>query len=165
MKILHKASTGAVLAGMLAGAAGGFIGSFSKIGGEVVYPPRPDAKISPPALLAEKIVGHPLDPATQGTVSAAVHFTFGTLGGALYGVAGEFAPIVRIGFGAGFGVVMQLMTHETLVPLAGLDQPPTEQPFRDHASELFTHILYGITVEGGRRMLRAKFKAPVAERA
>jgi putative membrane protein len=162
MKIFHKATTQAVLAGMLAGAVGGLVGSFSKIGGEVVYPPRPDAKISPPALLAQNLVGHPLPPAQQEIVSAAVHFGFGTVTGAFYGAAAEFAPIVKIGFGMGFGLVLQVMTHETLVPLAGLDKPPLEQPFRDHASEIFTHLIYGLTVEAIRRMLRAKMKAPEA---
>jgi putative membrane protein len=156
MKIFRSATAQAVLAGMLAGAVGGFVGSFSKIGGEVLYPPRPDAKISPPALLAQKIVGHPLPPATQELISASVHFGFGTLTGAAYGAAAEFAPIVKIGVGLGFGLVLQIFTHETLVPLAGLDQAPWDQPFRDHASEIFTHLLYGITVEGIRRMIRAK---------
>jgi putative membrane protein len=161
INIFRKATTQAVLAGMLAGALGGFVGSFSKIGGEVVYPPRPYARISPPALLAEHIVGHPLAPAQASVVSAAVHFGFGTVIGAVYGIAGEFAPIVRVGFGTGFGLVLQIMTHETLVPLAGLDQPPLQQPFRDHASEILTHLLYGLTVEAIRRMIRAKIKTKI----
>jgi putative membrane protein len=158
MKIVQRATTQAVMAGVLAGAVGGFVGSFSKIGGEVVYPPRPNAKISPPALFAEHIAGHPLDPGQQQLVSAAIHFGFGTVTGAIYGAAAEFAPIVKIGFGAGFALVLQVTTHESMLPLLGLDDPPWKQPFRDQAGEIFTHLIYGVTVEAIRRMIRARMK-------
>ena len=86
----------------------------------------------------------------------AIHFTFGALTGAIYTIAAEALPIVTTGYGSVFGVILQLFTHETLVPAAHLDVPAPQQPAREHLSELFTHILYGVATEATRRILRKR---------
>jgi putative membrane protein len=86
----------------------------------------------------------------------AIHFLFGAMTGAVYGATAEFAPLVTAGYGSAFGVVLQLMTHETLVPATGLDKPAMEQPLREHTSELLTHVVYGLATEGVRRAVRAR---------
>ena len=65
-------------------------------------------------------------------------------------------PIVTAGYGAAFGFVFQFFTHESLVPLAGLDVPPWQQPLREHTSEFFTHVLYGVATEVTRRAVRRR---------
>ncbi len=132
------------------------MGSAAKIAGEVIYNPRTQGQTSPPVVLAQKVLGHPLHKHQQSITEQSIHYVFGGATGAIYGAAAEFAPVVTIGFGAAFGVVLQLLTHETLVPAAGLDVPASQQPAREHLSELFTHILYGATTEVVRRVVRRK---------
>ncbi len=142
--------------GLLAGALGGIVGSGAKIVGELIYPPRTLGQVPPPVILAERLAGHPLTPSEQNRDMQIIHFIFGSATGAIYGAAAEFAPIVTTGFGSAFGFVFQFFTHESLVPLAGLDVPPWHQPLREHTSEFFTHILYGVATEVTRRTVRRR---------
>ena len=145
-----------VAKGLLAGLIGGLVGSAAKTVGEIIYNPRTQGQTSPPVLLAQKALGHPLNKHDQTIAEQTIHYVFGGATGAIYGVAAEFAPVVTTGYGAAFGVVLQLLTHETLVPAAGLDVPAPQQPAREHLSELFTHILYGVSTEVVRRVVRRK---------
>ena len=142
--------------GLLAGALGGLVGSGAKIVGELVYPPRTLGQVPPPVILAERMAGHPLTKAQANTSMQAIHFIFGTSVGAVYGAAAEFAPIVTAGYGAAFGFVFQFFTHESLVPLAGRDVPPWQQPLREHSSEFFTPVLSGVATEVTRRAVRRR---------
>jgi putative membrane protein len=143
-----------VLAGVFAGAIGGIAGSAAKIAGEAVYPPRTLGQTPPPIVLAERIAGHPLSARTQLIAMEAIHWTFGAAVGAVYGGVGEVFPLVRVGYGIVFGLVLQLFTHESLVPLMGLDRPPWQQPLREHTSEFLTHGCYGLATEIVRRLVR-----------
>jgi putative membrane protein len=141
--------------GIIIGLVAGLVGSAVKVAAEAVYEPRTLGQTPPPLVLAERIAGHPLAHPTA-TIQA-IHYTFGALTGAVYGAAAEVAPIVTVGFGSVFGIVLQLCTHETLVPMAGLDKPAPQQPMREHLSEFFSHILFGIGTEATRRILRKRF--------
>ena len=156
MALRNSAASRNLAKGLLAGALGGIVGSGAKIVGELIYPPRTLGQVPPPVLLAERIAGHPLSPSQQNTSMQVIHFIFGTSVGAVYGAAAEFAPIVTAGYGAAFGFVFQFFTHESLVPLAGLDVPPWQQPLREHTSEFFTHVLYGVATEATRRAVRKR---------
>ena len=155
-KTTHKNISRSVAKGLLAGLIGGLVGSAAKVVGEIIYNPRTQGQTSPPVLLAERVLGRPLDKHQQKLAEQSIHYVFGGATGAIYGVAAEFAPIVTFGYGAAFGVVLQLFTHETLVPAAGLDVPAPQQPAREHLSEFFTHILYGVATEVTRRVVRKK---------
>ena len=142
--------------GLLAGMLGGLVGSGAKIVGELIYTPRTLRQVPPPVILAERIAGHPLSHVQQNVSMQAIHFVFGATTGAIYGAAAEFLPIVTAGYGAAFGFVLQFFTHESLVPLAGLDVPPLQQPLREHTSEFFTHVLYGVATDLTRRAVRKR---------
>ncbi len=148
--------------GLAAGLIGGAVGSALKLVGEKVYPPRTQGQEPPPAVLAEKIAGHPLSDSQRAAASQGFHWTFGSLTGAAYGALAEVAPIVTVGYGGGFAVVLLLLTHESTLPLLGLDKPPTQQPAREHLSEFATHLLYGFGTEGTRRLLRRLAKTHLA---
>jgi putative membrane protein len=142
--------------GLLAGLIGGLVGSAAKVVGEMIYNPRTEGQVSPPVVLAERLAGRSLSKKEQSIAENGIHYFFGGATGAVYGAAAEFVPVVTAGYGAAFGVVLQLLTHETLVPAAGLDKPAPQQPAREHLSEMFTHILYGVSTEAVRRVLRRK---------
>ena len=152
----------AILAGILAGALGGVAGSAAKIASEAIYPPRTLGQTPPPVVLAERIAGHPLSKHEQFVSMEAIHWTFGAAAGAVYGGVAEVIPVVRIGYGIVFGLVLQLFTHESTVPLLGLDKPPLEQPVREHASEFVSHACYGLATEVVRRLVRRKLGPPTS---
>lgn len=152
----RKSRSRSIAKGLLAGLLGGLAGSVAKIAGEMLYNPRTEGQVPPPVVLARRVVGHPLSHAQELVAMNAIHFTFGAATGAIYGAAAEVAPIVTAGYGSVFGIVLQLCTHETLVPAAGLDKPAPQQPAREHLSELFTHVLYGVATEAVRRIVRKK---------
>jgi putative membrane protein len=153
---IRRATTATILAGLLAGGIGGIAGSAAKIASEAVYPPRTLGQTPPPVVLAERIAGHPLSPRQQLVSMEAIHWTFGVAAGAIYGGAAEVVPLVRIGYGVVFGLVLQLFTHESTVPLLGLDKPPLQQPLREHASEFVSHGFYGLATEIVRRLVRRR---------
>jgi putative membrane protein len=155
MDLVNHSRTRSIAKGLAIGLVAGLVGSVAKVAGEAIYEPRTLGQTPPPLVLAEELAGHPISHPTA--VIQGIHYTFGALTGALYGAAAEVLPVVTAGYGSAFGVVLQLFTHETLVPLAGLDVPPTQQPAREHLSEFFSHILYGVATEAVRRFLRRRF--------
>ena len=139
--------------GLLAGLIGGLAGSGAKLIGEAIYPPRTLGQEAPPALLVEKVVGHPIDKTQKTLVSQAFHWSLGSGLGAAYGAAAEVVPQVTVLSGVGFGLAVLLGTHESVLPALGLVEPPLKQPFQEQASELATHSLYGFVTELVRRAL------------
>ena len=144
-----------VLAGVLAGAIGGLAGAGAKIVGELIDNPRNLGQVSPPLLFTEKVTGDTYPNLTeQNNIITGIHFTFSIFVGAIYGAAAEVFPIVTVGYGVGFGWVLQLCTHESSVPALGLDVPPWKMPLHEQTSETFTHALFGLAVEVVRRGVR-----------
>lgn len=156
MQLLQRASSRMVLAGVLAGAIGGLAGSAAKIAAEAVYPPRTLGQVPPPLLLAERIAGHPFGHPQDEIAIQAIHWTFGAAVGGIYGGVAEVVPLVTVGYGVVFGLVLQLFTHESMVPALGLDVPAPQQPLREHLSEFFSHALYGLATELVRRLVRRR---------
>jgi putative membrane protein len=147
---LRKSS---IASGLLIGFIAGLAGSAAKAVGEWVYEPRTPGQTPPPVVLAQKLAGHSLSKPAQKIAMQGIHYGFGAITGAAYGAAAAVFPKVTTGYGSLFGVTLQLLTHESLVPAAGLDVPALRQPLREHTSEFFTHIVYGVTTEAVRRGL------------
>ena len=162
MKLQTKSSR-MLAKGLLAGFIGGVAGCGAKLIGEAIYPPRTQGQESPPAVLAEKLAGHALSKGKKTAATQTFHWGTGSAIGAVYGAAAELVPMVTIGYGVGFGIVVMLATHESTLPLLGLDKPPTQQPLREHTSELATHAFYGFTVEFIRRWLMRRWRRPALD--
>lgn len=86
-----------------------------------------------------------------------VHYAFGTVVGAAYGVAAEYSKLPRAGAGSAFGAALWLLSDEIAVPVLHLAKPPREYSVEVHASALAAHLVYGVTTELLRRGLRAAF--------
>jgi putative membrane protein len=106
--------------------------------------------------ISENILQHQLTKDEKKLAGAAVHYAFGTMMGAAYGVAAEFVPQVGTGVGLPFGAVFWVVGDEVAVPLLGLAEAPTEYPLSTHAYALCSHLVYGLTTEAVRRALRAR---------
>jgi len=140
--------------GFLAGAIGGLAGAAAKAAGEAVYPPRTLGQIPPPAVLVNRMSERPLSEKEEEVSVQAIHWTFGALVGGVYGIVAEYQPAVTSRLGANFGVTLCGITHASALPLMGLTEKPEDQPVREHASELVTHTMYGVTTELVRRLAR-----------
>ncbi len=83
-----------------------------------------------------------------------VHYAFGTAMGALYGVLTEAVPRANAGFGTAYGTVVFAGIDEAGLAALGLAKLPTEYPLSTHAYAFSSHLVYGVTAEGVRRLVR-----------
>lgn len=84
----------------------------------------------------------------------AVHYAFGTLMGAVYGVSAELVPEVTTGGGTAYGTLLFLAAHEVAVPTFQLSASPKEMPAADHLQHWAAHVVYGGSLELIRSLLR-----------
>jgi putative membrane protein len=140
--------------GLLAGLIGGLAATAAKTLAEKVYPPRTHGEPEPPAVLAEKLAGHPLEGSTKVAAEESIHWAFGALAGAAYGALAEYYPAATAKEGASFGLALAAMTHETALPAMGLSAPAEEQTTRERTSEMSTHVVFGLVTETVRRTVR-----------
>lgn len=87
----------------------------------------------------------------------AVHYTFGTLMGVVYGVASEIFPEVAAGGGTAFGTLLFFGADEVAVPALRLASSPSETPAVDHLEHWAAHVVYGGTLELARSLMRRLF--------
>ncbi len=106
--------------------------------------------------VSENAFDYQLTKDEKETAGAVVHYAYGTLMGAFYGVAAEFVPQVGAGLGLPFGAVFWVAADEIAVPLLGLAEEPDEYPLSTHAYALCSHLVYGLTAEAVRRTLRPR---------
>jgi len=106
------------------------------------------------ASAALRLAGASLAEDQKPMASSIVHYGFGASVGAFYGAVAEIVPRVTVGVGLPFGVAVWLGAHVVAVPALGLAEPPTRQPVQKEGEEFGLHLLYGLTTELVRRLLR-----------
>lgn len=143
-----------LLKGALAGLVGGLIATAAKSAAEKIYPPRTHGEPEPPAVLAEKVGQPPYPTKEKKLVEEGIHWGFGALAGAAYGVIAELYPQVTAKQGATFGLALMTVAHEGALPALGLAASPEEQHGREKRSEMATHIVYGVVCETVRSVVR-----------
>jgi len=129
-------------AAIAAGAIGGLLGAWFKLGWEVTWPPRAPDRIPEPMVLVTMFTHVP----TPVWASLVIHFAFSILSGIAYGALVEFFPIVAIGAGVGFGLAIWIGAHELVMPLMGLTPPTWALPASEQGSEFFGHALWGLVI-------------------
>ena len=148
-----------ILKAILAGVAGGLAGSAAKVIAEKLIPPRTQGQTPPPKLVVERAAAAAdvnLPPATEKAAAEGVHWGFGTLTGGVYGIAAEYQPRATAWRGAAFGLTLNRLMHEGLLPRTGLVEPVAEQPAQERVSEWVTHVVYGVVTESVRRAVRKR---------
>lgn len=140
-----------VWAGAAAGAVGGLAGAAVKLLCERIAPPRTPDREPPPGVLAANIAraidGRELTHEQQATIALAIHWTFSTVSGALYGAVVARAPYARFANGVGFGLVVWAGFHEFALPMLGATPPLRSVPAKEQMNEFVTHAIFGATVE------------------
>jgi len=140
--------------GVLAGFIGGLAGAGAKVLAEQVFPPRTAGQTAPTILLAENVAGRRLPEEERQLAVQGIHWIFGALAGAVYGGLTEVEPSLGAWRGAAFGITLNRITHESILPRLGLTAPPGRQPTQERISEWVTHAVYGIATDSVRRAVR-----------
>jgi putative membrane protein len=136
-----------LMRGMLAGMAGGVVAAW--IMREFIIRPGQatgnalSQELEPP-LLIDGVV-------EKEETGQLAHYAFGVLTGGIYGGLAEYSGAVRSGFGTSYGGVL----FSTAAPLFGLPALATEQTVSAQASPFAAHVVYGVTTELVRRIVRA----------
>jgi hypothetical protein len=102
-----------------------------------------------------KATGKTLDKEQKKTAGRAVHYTFGTLMGVVYGVSAELIPEATTGAGTAFGTLLYLGADEIAVPTFQLSPTPAPgAPGIDRLQHWAAHVVYGGSLELVRSLLR-----------
>jgi|ERR1051326_8676666 uncharacterized membrane protein YagU involved in acid resistance len=149
--------------GFLAGAIGGLAASFAMSQFHALVqkeePPTQtsgeDSTVKVASAVSRAMFHHELTPQEKKVAQPAVHYSFGTSVGAIYGTAVEFVPLLRTGWGLPFGTAVWLGAHVITVPALGFSEPVTQSTPAKEAAEFGAHLVYGAVAEGIRRLLRA----------
>lgn len=143
-----------LLKGAVAGLIGGLAGAGAKILAEKIFPPREADRVSPPVALVERAAGHALTDEQRRVAESAVHWGFGAAAGAVYGAMAEEEPSLGAWKGAAFGLALNRMTHEMVLPKLGVVPAIEEQAAKERVSEWITHAVFGIVTDIVRRGVR-----------
>ena len=101
--------------------------------------------------------GNQLDNDSKKSAGQAVHYTFGTLMGVVYGISAELLPETTTGAGTAFGTLLFLAADEIAVPSFQLSPPPTRTPPTDHLQHWAAHVVYGASLELVRSLVKRLF--------
>jgi putative membrane protein len=140
--------------GLIAGAIGGLVATAAKTFFERIYPPRTHGEPEPPLVLAQRIAGHTLSGTERTAAVESIQWGFGAVTGAAYGALVEYYPAATAKDGASFGLALETLTQERLLPALELSAPPEEQTVREQSSEIASHMVYGMVTETVRRFVR-----------
>ena len=144
-------------AGIIAGLLSGIV----KLGWEVMFPPRTPVRdaTNPPQQLLQ-LLGVPSD-VTHLTYSFSehalpwiifiVHYSFSAVIAIIYILLAKKYTKITLGYGALFGIIIWIAFHLIIMPIMQVVPSPFEQPFAEHISELFGHIVWMMVIEMVRR--------------
>ena len=113
-----------------------------------------DATVRAASALSKSLFAHRLSPNEKKIAGPVVHYAVGATGGIVYGAVAELAPEITKGAGLLYGTAFWLVVDEGLVPLLGFSKGPSEYPLSSHVYALASHLVFGATAEGVRRLLR-----------
>ncbi|SDR85018.1 DUF1440 domain-containing protein [Christiangramia echinicola] len=147
---------------LLSGFVGGLAGSAVKSLIEQFLPVRKieqrSAQIKIVDELSTKITGTPVSVQNEALAEQLVNIPIGGSLGAAYGYGKKDRNGLRPMDGVIFGATTWASTHETSLPILGLEPKPTDIPIRMQMNELFAHVAFGITTELVRRYLEKQLR-------
>lgn len=147
---------------LVAGFVGGLAGTAVKSLIEQFLPVRKieqrSAQIKIVDDLSTKITGTPVSTQNEALAEQLVNIPMGGSLGAAYGYGKKDRHGLRPMDGVIFGATTWASTHETSLPILGLEPSPTEIPIRMQMNELFAHVAFGITTELVRHYLEKQLR-------
>jgi putative membrane protein len=111
-----------------------------------------DATVKTAQKISSALLGHELSAGEKKVAGPFVHYAYGTGIGALYGGLAQKHETTTSGFGSAYGAAAWALGDEIAVPALGLGKKPTDTPVSQHFQLLAAHLVYGLTLEGVRRL-------------
>lgn len=148
-----------LIAGSLAGLAASWVmGRFqvllaNALGTDPHEGEEEDATVKTAEKISSAVAHHELSGEEKKKAGPLLHYAYGTGIGALYGGLAAKRQAAASGFGAAYGTAIWALGDEVAVPVFGLGKKPAETPFSQHLEALAAHLVYGIALEGGRRLI------------
>lgn len=137
--------------GIISGVLGGLAGTIVKTAIERVLPVRqPNTESAQLKLvdnISEKLTGEPVSASNRDLAEQLVNIPIGITLGASLGYAKRDRLETNLVEGALFGTTAYLATHETSLPLLGLEDPVEDIPVKLQANEFLAHVAFGVTAE------------------
>ena len=115
---------------------------------------KQDSTMKTADTLATAVTGEHLTQEQQETGGPMVHYAFGAAMGGLYGGLAEYSGAMRSGFGTTFATALFTGADLFAIPALKLSGPPTEQTASSLATPYAAHLVYGVTTELVRRLVR-----------
>jgi uncharacterized membrane protein YagU involved in acid resistance len=123
-----------------------------------------DATVKTAQRISSALLGYELSAEEKKTAGPLVHYAYGTGIGAVYGGLAQKHETTTSGFGIAYGAAAWALGDEVAVPALGLGKKPMETPVAQHFQLLAAHLVYGITLEGVRRLTLKALKEAEAGR-
>jgi hypothetical protein len=102
--------------------------------------------------LVEGLFRIELPPTRARLVNNAMHWAYGILNGAGYGIVAESLPTPRIRYGLPFGATVWASDY-VILPAAKLYKPIWEYDAKTLANDLSAHLVYGLATATALRLL------------
>ena len=102
--------------------------------------------------LVEGLFGTELPPARARLVNNLMHWTYGILNGAQYGIVAGSLPQPRIRYGIAFGATVWAGDY-VILPAAKLYKPIWEYDVKTLVNDLSAHLVYGLATAAALRLL------------
>jgi len=104
--------------------------------------------------LAEAVLDRPVPEPWRDRAGVLVHYITGAVLGGAYGLLARVWPVATTGFGAGYGVALNLILNDGVVPALGLAPSPIRTPPMKQVYAATSHLVFGLALEASRRILR-----------
>jgi uncharacterized protein DUF1440 len=102
--------------------------------------------------LVEGLFGVTLPPTRARLVNNVMHWAYGILNGAQYGIVAESLPTPRIRYGLPFGAIVWASDY-VILPAAKLYKPIWDYDAKTLANDLSAHLVYGLGTATALRLL------------
>lgn len=137
--------------GLISGLLGGLAGTIVKSSIESVlsvrHPDTTSAQLKLVDGISTKLTGEPISASNRDLAEQLVNVPIGLSLGASLGYAKRDRTETNLVEGALFGTTAYLATHETSLPLLGLEDAPKDIPVNLQANEFLAHVAFGVTAE------------------
>jgi hypothetical protein len=111
-----------------------------------------DATVKTAQKISSRVLHRKLSAEKKKIAGPLVHYAYGTSIGALYGGLAQKRETTTSGFGSAYGTAVWALGDEIAVPALGLGRKPWETPTSQHLQALAAHVVYGVALEGVRRL-------------
>ncbi|MEH3157937.1 MAG: DUF1440 domain-containing protein [Sphingomonas taxi] len=99
------------------------------------------------------VTGEQVTQKHRESAGALVHYVTGAALGVGYALAARVWPETTAGFGTAFSVGVATVLDDVAVPAFGWGPGPQDTPPATHAYGIASHAVFGVTLEGTRRLV------------